>query len=83
MDKRVDFSKVPLKVFYKYFTSKMDFPDTIEFLNQTVDGGIMDLPATELPSIMSEFILEYSEYTATIAIAMGSMNNYLKGNEDK
>jgi cytochrome c oxidase assembly factor CtaG len=81
MEHKIDFTKVPLSVLYKFFTSKMEFSDMIEMLEQVTVGGVMDLPFTELPSIMSTFVAEYQKNSETIAIAIGSMRNYIDGED--
>jgi hypothetical protein len=81
MEHKIDFTKVPLSALYKFYTSKMEFSDMLELLEQVTVGGVMDLPITELPSIMSAFIEEYTKKAEEIAIAIGSMRNYLDGKD--
>ena len=81
MTHKIDLNKLPLSALYKFLTSKQEFQDILVLLDSTVEGGIMSLPVSELPSLMAEFISEYQKNIETIAIAMGSMKNYLDGNE--
>ena len=82
MTHKVDLNRVDIGSLYKFFTSKMEFTNMIELLDKAVDGGVMDLPISELPSLMSGFLEEYTKNAETIAIAVSSMKNYLDGKDE-
>jgi hypothetical protein len=82
MEHKMDFSKVPIGDFYKFYTSKMEFTDILKLLDKAIVGGVMDLPISELPSLMSEYMLELKRNSETLAIAMGSMMNYLNRDDE-
>lgn len=81
MERKVNLENVRIRTLYKFFSGKMEFKDAIDLLEEAVEGGVMDLPVTELASLMSSLVYELQRNSEIVAIAIASMKNHLKGDD--
>lgn len=79
---KINLEKVPLRLLYNVITDTSDTKNLIELLDAAVEGGVMNLPMSELPSLLSNLTLEFQKNNELIAIAIGSMKNHLDENEE-
>lgn len=80
MTYKINLEKVPLRLLYKLLQDTADAKTLIELLDIAVEDGVMNLPLTELPALMSNLMLELQKNNESIAIAIGSMKNFLENN---
>ena len=83
---KVDFSKVTVEEYLEFqigLSTDASFSALVEFGDRAVIGGIKDRPMTEIPMILSLLMKSLQEEVDNIAIAIASMQTYLKRTDDE
>lgn len=77
----IDEAKLTVGDLLEVLMSNCSTPSILTFAEKAVVGGIKDLPITEFSKVLTAVMRYMHDNTQEIAIAIASMNNYLKGDE--